>query len=109
MRHYTPDERSRFVAQWRSSGMSRKAFAQQHGISQGSLTTWQKRVAVDEAPASFQPLVVSDAHCPQQKPAATQPVAELSVGVFTLRIYPSIDSDMLSRILVNLRKEATAC
>jgi len=106
MRHYTPDERARILSEWRSSGMTRKAFAQQRGVSQGSLTVWLKQSSAKDPNSSFRPLVVSDTT--EAKPmTSAHPVAEVSVGSLRVRIYAGITDKVLTLLLSALRKEAT--
>jgi transposase-like protein len=105
MRHYTPDERSRFVSDWRSSGMTRKAFSKQHGISSASLSLWRKRIDAATSPAKFHPLVVAQPERAQQELA--EPVAEVIVGALTVRVYAGISESTLSALLKTLRPEVT--
>ena len=105
MRHYTPDERSRLVSDWRSSGMSCKAFSKQHGVSPASLSAWQKRLDGATPPVKFHPLVVAAPEGPQQKLA--EPVAEVALGALTVRVYAGIADGTLSALLKMLRQEAT--
>lgn len=107
MRHYTPDERSRLISEWRISGKTRKAFAQEHGVSAASLATWKKRVDASAAPVKFHPLVVADAHPRPPKPSVAAPVAEVSFGALTVRIYAGITDEILTSMLATLRQGAT--
>lgn len=67
----SPEEWEELVAEWRESGMSRKLFAEKHGVPASALSYWIKRLeGTDAAPRRAVPSV--------GKPLAVRPPATLA-------------------------------
>ena len=54
----------KLVTQWRSSGLSQRAFALEHGVSQRQISYWSRRFAAVQASPGFVPVRVSSAVVP---------------------------------------------
>jgi len=96
----------RMLRQWRRSGLSARAFCEQHGLSQPSLYAWRRTIANRDGEAvRFLPVQV----LPPEKPAgtgdATAAGLELMLnGGRVLRIGPAFDGPTLQRLLALLEE-----
>ena len=89
---------SRQVAEWRGSGLSKKAYSERHGLPYSSLCRWAGKLS---APAS-QPLVELG-HLGGGKDAEPRAVMELVVGDrYVLRLCPSVRAGHLREVLAAL-------
>jgi hypothetical protein len=52
------------VAQWRASGLSQRAFALEHGISQKQVSYWSRRLADSQSAPGFVPVRAMSADTP---------------------------------------------
>lgn len=67
---------------------------------------WHKRIEASASPVKFHPLIVA---APEpSSPKATDPVAEVTFGALTVRIYAGIADRTLSALLNTLRRDV-AC
>ena len=93
---------SRQVEAWRSSGLSRKAYSERHGLPYSSLCRWAGKLRQSSAPES-QPLVELG-----QRGGGAEPRAaiELVVGErYVLRLRPSVRAEHLREVLAALEGE----
>ena len=90
---------SRHVAEWRNSGLSRKAYSERHGLPYWSLCRWAGKLTQSAAPES-QPLVELGQRGGGAEPRAT---IELVVGDrYVLRLWPSVRAGHLREVLAAL-------
>ena len=86
------------VEAWRSSGLSRKAYSERHGLPYSSLCRWAGKVVQSSAPES-QPLV----ELGQRGGAEPRAAIELVVGArYVLRLWPSMRAGHLREVLAGL-------
>lgn len=98
MRHRDGLAERRFdmVRRFESSGLSAKAFAQQEGVSIGTLRNWRKRARSEDQPATFIPVtVVPEADAP----SPIRPLARIDIGGLTLEVMPGADAEEVSRLV----------
>lgn len=102
MKTYTSDERSEILAEWRSSGLSGKAFAVRRGVSAASLYEWRKLQCQSQA-AVFRPVIVRDTEnassCSSQSSSSPRVVAEIVRDGVVVRIHAGISSETLASIV----------
>ena len=88
----------RQVAEWRCSGLSKKAYCERHGLPYWSLCRWAGKVA----PAS-QPLVELGPLAGIDVGAEQRAAIELVVGDrYVLRLWPSVRAGHLREVLAAL-------
>src|SRR4051794_29489111 len=94
----------RMIQQWRRSGLSARAFCQQHGLSEPNFYAWRRTLADRDAEAiAFVPVEV----LPEPSPPANTagPGLELLLpGGRVLRIGPGFDGPTLRRLLAVLEE-----
>jgi transposase-like protein len=111
MKHYSAEQRQRIISEWRVSGMTRSAFSKHTGVSQGSLSTWQKRYEQGAQLPAFLPVVVRDtpgdtassSRVCVEKPLRA--IAKLQMGTCSLYIYDEIANEALATVIGALRGE----
>ena len=94
----------RMLRQWRRSGLSVRAFCEQHGLSQPSFYAWRRTLAQRQAhTVAFVPVEVrTDSLTP---PSAAAAGLELVLpGGRVLRIGPAFDAPTLRRLLALLQE-----
>ena len=92
---------SRRVAEWRSSGLSKKAYCERHGVTYWSLCRWAGKLTET---ANRQPLV----EVGQRGGVAADPRAEIELVVgerYLLRLRPSVRAAHLREVLAALEGE----
>jgi transposase len=94
------------VRQWRSSGLSVRAFCAEHGLAEPSFYAWRRTLSErDAGTVHFAPVqVVAD---PQPRPAADECTASLELvlgGGRRLRIGAGFDGPTLQRLLALLEE-----
>ena len=93
---------NRQVAQWRSSGLSKKAYCEQHGVPYWSLCRWAGRLSQPQARQGEQlvdlgPIAGIDVGAEQRA------AIELVVGDrYVLRLWPSVRAEHLREVLAAL-------
>ena len=100
------------LRQWRLSGLSIRAFCQQHDLSEPNFYSWRRLLAQRdaEAPAFVPVQLLSDPHASQpraevsQSSAAASSGLELLLGKHVLRIGPAFDPATLRRLLAVLQE-----
>jgi hypothetical protein len=94
------------MGRWQGSGLSVRAFCQQHGLSQPSFYGWRRRLAVrDAAAVHFAPVrIVSE---PTPETVADAGIASLELVLGTgqrLRVGLGFDGPTLQRLLALLEE-----
>lgn len=94
----------RMVQRWRSSGLSVRAFCQNHGLSEPSFYSWRRVLAQRDArPPAFVPVRVAAE--PRTTDVDTAGGLELVLGHGrVLRIGPAFDAPTLRRLLTLLEE-----
>jgi hypothetical protein len=90
----------RRIDQWRSSGLSVRAFCARHGLATASFYNWRRvlhRRAVDEQPAFVPVQVVADV-----VPAQTSALEVVLTEGRMVRVAPGFDATTLRRLLAVL-------
>jgi len=94
---------SRHVAAWRRSGLTKKAYCEQHGLSYWSLRNWDGKLA--ETADRRQPLVELARAGGRAKDAEQHAAMELLVGErYVLRLWPSVRAEHLREVLAALEE-----
>lgn len=92
---------SRHVAAWRRSGLTKKAYCEQHGLSYWSLRNWDGKLP--ETADQRQPLVELARAAGGAKDAEQHAAMELLVGErYVLRLWPSVRAEHLREVLAAL-------
>ena len=92
---------SRHVAAWRRSGLTKKAYCEQHGLSYWSLRNWDGKLP--ETADRRQPLVELARAAGGAKDAEQHATMELLVGErYVLRLWPSVRAEHLREVLAAL-------
>ena len=92
---------SRHVTAWRRSGLTKKAYCEQHGLSYWSLRNWDGKLA--ETADQRQPLVELARAAGGAKDAEQHATMELLVGErYVLRLWPSVRAEHLREVLAAL-------
>ena len=96
----------RMLRQWQRSGLSVRAFCEQHGLSQPSFYAWRRTLADRDAQAvHFVPVEVVPEPTPGLTPdPATAGLELLLSGGRVLRIGPGFDGPTLRRLLALLEE-----
>ena len=93
---------NRQVKGWRSSGLSKKAYCERHGLPYWSLCRWAGKVSQPPAPES-QPLVELGPLGRIDVGAEQRAAIELVVGErYVLRLWPSVRATHLREVLAAL-------
>jgi transposase len=93
----------RMLRQWQRSGLSVRAFCQQHGLSQPSFYAWRRTLADRDAQAvTFVPVEVLPESLPL--PTSAGGLELLLAGGRVLRIGPAFDAPTLRRLLAVLEE-----
>jgi transposase-like protein len=100
----TRDERKeqqwrRWIAQWRSSGLSVAAFCARHGLASASFYAWRRTLQCRDAPpAPFVPVrLAEDAAAP------ASPLEVVLPAGCVVRVAPGFDAATLRQLLAVLR------
>lgn len=97
-RRFTADERANFVALYRQSGLTQRAFARQHGIKLGTLQQWLSRLKTQRSSIrnGFQELIV---------PLTSSPwVAQIRLRQeITIQLDAQATGQLITQLLGNLR------
>ena len=84
------------VAQWRSSGLSQRAFAGSQGYAQRQLNYWVRRLGAGVAPSALLPVTVT-------APANATPALNLrSPSGWVLTLPPSLPTSWVAALLRDL-------
>ena len=99
---------SRLVAEWRRSGLSTRAFAEQRGLSAKSLAWWRWRLAADEVADEEVPEAPRLVSVDMEEDARTEsPVWELTTAAgHVLRVHGAIEPQMLARVLATITRRS---
>lgn len=99
----------RELRQWRQSGLSVRAYCEQHGLAEPSFYAWRRTLAEREA-VSFVPVrvVPPDDEAVAAGPATAGGLELVLTGGRTLRIGLNFDAATLQRLLA-LLEEGQAC
>ena len=62
---YTQTERNRHIEQWRTSGLSQKAYCRQSGLSWTTFKNWHKRNKLEVVKPLFAPLQITPTNTSQ--------------------------------------------
>ena len=96
----------RLLRQWQRSGLSVRAFCEQHDLSEPNFYAWRRTLAQRDAHAvAFVPVEVLPE--PLSPPAADAPASGLELllaGGHVLRIGPAFDAPTLRRLLAALEE-----
>jgi transposase-like protein len=99
------------VRRWHRSGLSVRAFCEEHGVSEPSFFAWRRRLKERDAEAiHFVPVQVVPERA--SAPAGVQASAGLELvldGVRVLRIGPGFDAATLQRLLRVLEEGRPCC
>ena len=96
----------RQVRQWRSSGLSVRAFCAAQGLSEPSFYAWRRMLAQrDATPVPLVPLTVT----PERRPATANDSSDAALELVLdagrrLRIGPGFDGPTLARLLALLEE-----
>ena len=92
------------VGRWQGSGLSVRAFCQQHGLSQPSFYSWRRTLAVrDAATVHFAPVRIVPDPTPETAADAGRAGLELVLGTgHRLRVGVGFDGPTLQRLLALL-------
>jgi transposase len=91
------------VRQWRQSGLSVRAFCEQHHLAQANFYAWRRALAQRDAEIQFVPVRLA-----AEPAATTTAAAALEVvldGQRLLRIRPGFDAATLQRLLTVLEED----
>jgi transposase-like protein len=96
----------RMLRQWQRSGLSVRAFCEQHDLSQPSFYAWRRTLAERDAQAvAFVPVeVLSDTLTLSPSEAAAGGLELVLAGGRVLRIGPAFDAPTLRRLLAALEE-----
>jgi transposase-like protein len=109
MKHYSPEAKLRILSDWRGSGVSATAFAQQCGVSATTLYEWRKQQDASNAPPAFRPVLVRDSAESASATAASteqvveRPIAVLEHGGVRATVFADIDARLLAALVASLR------
>lgn len=96
----------RMLRQWHRSGLSARAFCQQHGLSQASLFAWRRTLARrDDEAVHFVPVQLLPQETPAESGGSAASGLELLLnGGRILRIGNAFDGPTLQRLLALLEE-----
>jgi len=93
---------SRHVAEWRGSGLSKKAYCERHGLPYWSMCRWAGKLSEREG-AESQALVELKPSDGVGQDAEQRAAIELVVGErYVLRLWPSVRAGHLREVLAAL-------
>jgi transposase len=94
------------VRRWRSSGLSVRAFCEEHGLAEPTFYAWRRILAErDAAAVRFVPVQVASEPSPQLTAADSAASLELVLGAGRLlRVGPGFDESTLRRLLALLEE-----
>jgi transposase-like protein len=96
----------RILRQWQRSGLSVRAFCEQHDLSQPSFYAWRRTLADRDAhTVTFVPVAVLPEPLPQLSESATAGLELLLAGGRVLRIGTAFDEPTLRRLLAVLEEQ----
>jgi len=95
----------KWIERWHKSGLSVRAFCDQHGLSQPSFYAWRRTLQQrDQASVSFVPLHV----LPDKPTVSLTPLEVVLPNGRSLRVAPGFDAITLRQLLAVL-EEAPPC
>src|SRR5450631_3954109 len=93
------------LRRWHSSGLSVRAFCEEHGLAAPTFYAWRRTLAEREAAARFVPVQVIPEPNPQTTAAGLPISLELVLGAGrVLRVAPGFDGPTLRRLLALLEE-----
>ena len=96
---------SRQVAEWRGSGLSKKAYCEQHGVPYWSLCRWAGKLSPSQTPPGDQ-LVELGPIGGGVENAEQRAAIELVVGDrYVLRLWPNLRAEQLREVLAVLESQ----
>ena len=96
------DHWSRHVAAWRRSGLSKKAYSEQHGLSYWSMRYWADKLAETDGGKSQRLVELGRVGGGAEQGAERAPL-ELAVGDrYVLRLWPHLRAAQLREVLAVL-------
>ena len=94
------------VRQWRGSGLSVRAYCEEHGLAEPTFYAWRRTLAEGEASARFVPVQVLPEARSQTMTDASVGGLELVLGAGrVLRVAPGFDGPTLRRLLGLLEED----
>src|SRR5712691_10388094 len=98
-RRFTANERANFVALYRQSGLTQRAFTRQHGIKLGTLQQWLGRLKTPRSSTGngFQELIVPLTSCSWAAEIRLSPEITIQLG-------SQATSQLITQLLRSLRR-----
>jgi transposase-like protein len=109
-RHRSRAERQRLVEQWKATGLSSRAFADQADVRASSLWRWRRELAKGTA-ASLVPVVIREEDVAPGEawaPSSSPQVELVARGGRVLRVFAGCDQALL-RAVLGVAEEGAPC
>lgn len=97
-KQWTETEARAALDEWRASGLSAHAFAQQRGVSSKRLAYWRRRLPTE--PIAFVPVVA---------PSRVEARIEIERAGVVVRVREAIAPELLATIVVALARVEASC
>ena len=91
----------RWIGQWQRSGLTIRAFCEQHNLSQPSFYAWRR--AIQHRDAALDPFVPVQ-FVPDEQPLSASLIEVVLPGGSTLRVPPRFDAASLRQLLLVLQE-----